>query len=68
MQIYVESSSSFIIEKPQKYSCESSACWWETLLVPDPEGPRNKIRVSKLILKISICDLNNDVIYESSLY
>ena len=38
------------------------------LLVPDPEQPRKKIRVSKFILQISICELHNDLISEGSIY
>ena len=40
----------------------------ETLLVPDPELPGNKIRVSKLILQISILEIRNDLISESIVY
>ena len=40
----------------------------DTLLVTDPEQPGKKIRVSQLILQISIRDLHNDLISESSIY
>ena len=40
----------------------------DTLLVPDPEWPGEKIRVSKLLLQLSICDLHNDLISEGSIY
>ena len=36
--------------------------------VPDPERPGNKIRISKLILQISICDLHNHLISGNSVY
>ena len=39
-----------------------------TLLVPDKKRPGKKIRVHKLLLQISICELHNDLIYESSIY
>ena len=40
----------------------------DTLLVPDPEQPGKKIRVSKLIFQISICQIHNDLISESIIY
>ena len=40
----------------------------DTLLVPDTEIPGNKIRVSKMILQISIRDLHNYLITESIVY
>ena len=40
----------------------------DTLLVPDPDKPGKKMRVSKLLLHISICELHNDLIYEISIY
>ena len=40
----------------------------DTLLVPDHKQPGNKIRVYKLILRRSIHDIHNDLIYESSIY
>ena len=40
----------------------------DTLLVPDPEQPGEKIRVSKLIFQISILKLHNDLISESIIH
>ena len=40
----------------------------DTFLVPDPERPGKKIRVYKLLLQISIRELHNDLISESSIY
>ena len=37
-------------------------------MVSDPERPGKKIRVSQLILQISIRDLHNDLISESSIH
>ena len=39
----------------------------DTLLVPDSELPRKKIRYSELILQIYIRELPNDLISESSI-
>ena len=40
----------------------------DTLLVPDQERPGKKIRVSKLILQISILEIHNDLIFEIRIY
>ena len=40
----------------------------ENLLVPDHKQPVNKIRVSKFLLQISICEIHNHLISESSIY
>ena len=40
----------------------------DTLLVPNPEQPGNKIRVSKFLLLVSISELHNDLISERSIY
>ena len=40
----------------------------DTLLVPDHKQPGKKIRVSKFLLQISICELHNDLISESNIY
>ena len=39
-----------------------------TLLVPDHKQPWKKIRVYKLLSQISICDIHNGLISESSIY
>ena len=39
-----------------------------TFLVPDHKQPGKKIRVSKLLLRVSICELHNYLISESSIY
>ena len=39
----------------------------DTLLVPDYKRPEKKIRVSKLLLQITIRELQNDLISESSI-
>ena len=40
----------------------------DTLLVTDIKRPGKKIRVSKLLCRISISDLHNDLISENSIY
>ena len=40
----------------------------DNFFVPDPEGPGKKIRVSKLILYISIYEIHNYLVSESSIY
>ena len=40
----------------------------DTLLVLDHKQRRKKIRVSKLLLQVSIFGLHNDLIYKSSIY
>ena len=39
----------------------------DTLLVPDPEQPGNRVRVSKLLLQISIRELHNDLLSDGPL-
>ena len=39
----------------------------DKLLVPDPERPGNKIRVSKFLLQISIRELHNNLMSEISI-
>ena len=40
----------------------------DTLLVTDIKRPGKKIRVSKLLCRISISDLHNDLLSENSIY
>ena len=40
----------------------------DTLLVPDHKKPGKKFGVSKLLLQVSICEIHNDLIYESIIY
>ena len=46
----------------------NSPIYYDTLLVPDTERPGKKIRVYKLLLKISMINLNKDLISESIIY
>ena len=46
----------------------NSSIYNKTLLVPDHKQPGTKIRVSKLLRKISICELHNYLISESSFF
>ena len=61
----IEHMNECIINHPQLVNSPVSNY---TLLVPDTELPGKKIRVSKLILQISICELHNNLIFEISIY
>ena len=49
-------------------SSGDSPTYNDTLLVPDHKQPGKKKMVSKLLSYISICELHNDLISESSIY
>ena len=65
MSELIENMNEWVFNHPQVVNSPISN---DTLLVPDPDWPGNKIRVSKLLLQISIYELHNDLIYESSIY
>jgi hypothetical protein len=49
----------WIIEHPHVISSPIAD---DTLLVPNPENPKTKVRVGKLLLQISYCELHNDLL------
>ena len=61
----IEHMNEWIGNHPQ---VAKSPIYNETLLVPDTERPGKKIRVYKLLLKISINEIHNYLIYEGSIY